>query len=103
MRNCENIAGTASRPSGASENKMKCRKFLSSPDVSPTISGMRKIRDVEANLAARERGALSGYAPAYLPPAWLGELRKHRRDSKLNPETFAGKLKHKVRSFLPTR
>jgi len=66
---------------------------LSSPDVSTTIPGMRKSRNVEANLAAGDRGPL--------PPDLLAELRKHRWERKL--DTFASKLKKKLLGLLPRR
>jgi len=58
--------------------ELALRFILSNPDVSTTIPGMRKTRNVEANLAVSERGALSEYASAYLPADLLVELRKHR-------------------------
>src|SRR6266699_1534721 len=63
--------------------ELALRFILSNPDVSTTIPGMRKTRNVEANLAVSERGALSEYASAYLPADLLVELRKHRWDRKL--------------------
>ncbi|HEY2462237.1 MAG TPA: aldo/keto reductase [Candidatus Acidoferrum sp.] len=46
------------------------RFILSNPDVSTVIPGMRKLRNVESNLAASAKGPL--------PEAVLAELRKHR-------------------------
>jgi aryl-alcohol dehydrogenase-like predicted oxidoreductase len=57
--------------------ELALRFILSNPDVSTTIPGMRKTRNVEANIAAGEKGAL--------PANVLAELRKHRWDRKLEP------------------
>jgi aryl-alcohol dehydrogenase-like predicted oxidoreductase len=57
--------------------ELALRFILSNPDVSTTIPGMRKTRNVEANIAAGEKGAL--------PANVLAELRKHRWDRKLDP------------------
>ena len=57
--------------------ELALRFILSNPDVSTTIPGMRKTRNVEANIAAGEKGAL--------PANVLVELRKHRWDRKLEP------------------
>jgi aryl-alcohol dehydrogenase-like predicted oxidoreductase len=46
--------------------------ILSSPDVSTVIPGMRRVRHVEANMAASE-------APR-LTPGEMARLRKHRWD-----------------------
>jgi aryl-alcohol dehydrogenase-like predicted oxidoreductase len=54
--------------------EMALRFILNNRDVSTIIPGMRKIRNVEANLAASVRGPL--------PAALHGELRKHRWDRK---------------------
>ena len=52
--------------------EMALRFILSNPTVSANIPGMRRLRHVEANLAASEAGPL---------PADLKEqLRKHRWD-----------------------
>jgi len=56
---------------------------------------MRKTRNVEANLAASDRGALSGEL--------IAALRPHRWDRKLNRESFAAKAKRKLATFLPSR
>jgi aryl-alcohol dehydrogenase-like predicted oxidoreductase len=66
--------------------ELALRFILSNPDVSTTIPGMRKTRNVEANLLVSGRGTLSRYAPAYLPADLLAELRKHRWERKLTPE-----------------
>jgi aryl-alcohol dehydrogenase-like predicted oxidoreductase len=52
--------------------EMALRFILNNRDVSTIIPGMRKIRNVDANLAASKRGPLPG--------ALHGELRKHRWD-----------------------
>ena len=62
--------------------ELALRFILSNPDVSTTIPGMRKTRNVEANLLVSGRGTLSEYLPADL----LGELRKHRWERKLTPK-----------------
>jgi aryl-alcohol dehydrogenase-like predicted oxidoreductase len=73
--------------------ELALRFILSNPDVSTTIPEMRKTRNVEANLAVSERGALSEHTPAYLSSDLLAELRRHRWERKLTPETLAGKGK----------
>ena len=62
-------------PEGMTLAELALRFILSNPDVSTTIPGMRKTRNVDANLAVSEIGPL----PANL----LAELRKHRWDRKL--------------------
>jgi aryl-alcohol dehydrogenase-like predicted oxidoreductase len=57
-------------PAGSSMPDMALRFILASPDVATIIPGMRKIANVEANLAASD-------APP-LDPALLAELRRHR-------------------------
>jgi aryl-alcohol dehydrogenase-like predicted oxidoreductase len=57
-------------PSGMTLPELALRFILSNPDVSTTIPGMRKTRNVEANLAVSERGPL--------PEDLLAELRTHR-------------------------
>jgi aryl-alcohol dehydrogenase-like predicted oxidoreductase len=52
--------------------EMALRFILNNPDVGTIIPGMRKLRHVETNLAASDRGALPG--------ALHAELRKHRWD-----------------------
>jgi aryl-alcohol dehydrogenase-like predicted oxidoreductase len=50
--------------------ELALRFILSSPDVATTIPGMRKRKNVEANLACSELGPLA--------PGLLAELRAHR-------------------------
>jgi aryl-alcohol dehydrogenase-like predicted oxidoreductase len=57
--------------------EMALRFILNNRDVSTVIPGMRKIPNVEANLAASKRGPL--------PAALYGELGKHRWDRKPTP------------------
>ena len=52
--------------------EMALRFILNNPDVSTIIPGMRKMRNVEANIAASDNGPL--------PSALHRELRKHRWD-----------------------
>jgi aryl-alcohol dehydrogenase-like predicted oxidoreductase len=52
------------------------RFILSNPDIATAIPGMRKIRNVEANVAASDKGVLSAEL--------LGELRKHCWNRKFN-------------------
>ena len=59
-------------PTGMTMPEMALRFILSNPDVSTVIPGMRKVRHVEANLAAAARGPL--------PERLLAQLRKHRWD-----------------------
>lgn len=59
-------------PSGMTTPEMALRFILSNPDVSTIIPGMRKRRNVEANLAASDKGPLS--APLHT------QLRAHRWD-----------------------
>jgi aryl-alcohol dehydrogenase-like predicted oxidoreductase len=54
--------------------EMALRFILNNRDVSTIIPGMRKIRNVESNLAASDHGPL--------PAGQHGELRKHRWDRK---------------------
>ena len=61
-------------PAGASLSELALRFILSNPDVSTTIPGMRKLRNVQANVASADAGPLSAEL--------LGELRKHRWDRK---------------------
>jgi len=75
--------------------ELALRFILSNPDVATTIPGMRKTPNVEANLAASDRGPLA--------PELLAQLRTHRWDRKLTPESFAGKVKRKLASFFPAR
>jgi aryl-alcohol dehydrogenase-like predicted oxidoreductase len=57
-------------PAGSTMAEMALRFILNHPDVATTIPGMRKIRNVEANIAASDKGPL--------PAALHAELRKHR-------------------------
>jgi aryl-alcohol dehydrogenase-like predicted oxidoreductase len=70
------------------------RFILSNPDIATTIPGMRKIRNVEANLAACDKGALA--------PDLLAEIRPHRWIRQLHypPQN---KLKQFIKRFLPQR
>jgi aryl-alcohol dehydrogenase-like predicted oxidoreductase len=61
-------------PPNASMAEMALRFILHNADVSTIIPGMRKIRNVEANIAASDKGPLPGVLHA--------ELRKHRWDRK---------------------
>jgi len=60
------------RRGGISMAEMALRFILNNKDVSAIIPGMRKISNVESNVAASDRGALPGPVQA--------ELRKHRWD-----------------------
>jgi aryl-alcohol dehydrogenase-like predicted oxidoreductase len=53
---------------------MALRFILDNKDVSTIIPGMRKIANVEANIAASDRGPL--------PKALHAELREYRWDRK---------------------
>jgi aryl-alcohol dehydrogenase-like predicted oxidoreductase len=57
-------------PAGMTLPEMAMRFVLSNPTVSTTIPGMRKIRNVEANIAASDAGPL--------PEPLLAELRNYR-------------------------
>ena len=61
-------------PPNASMAEMALRFILHNADVGTIIPGMRKIRNVEANIAASDKGPLPGVLHA--------ELRKHRWDRK---------------------
>jgi aryl-alcohol dehydrogenase-like predicted oxidoreductase len=52
--------------------ELALRFILNNPDVSTIIPGMRKLRNVESNLAASEKGPL--------PVPLHAQLRKHRWD-----------------------
>ena len=69
-------------PPGTTLPEMALRFILNSPVVSTVIPGMRKVKNVEANVAASERGPL--------PPELHAELRQHRWDR------LAGQNKAKV-------
>ena len=59
-------------PAGSTLPEMALRFILNNPDVSTIIPGMRKIRNVEANLAASDKGPL--------PAPLHAQLRPHRWD-----------------------
>jgi len=59
-------------PSGMSMPTLALRFILSNPDVSTIIPGMRKLKNVEANIAASDAGGLS--------PDLIQKLRAHRWD-----------------------
>jgi aryl-alcohol dehydrogenase-like predicted oxidoreductase len=59
-------------PAGATMPEMALRFILSNPDVSVVIPGMRRSRNVEANIGASDAGPL--------PAALLERLRAHRWD-----------------------
>ncbi len=61
-------------PADTTMPEMALRFILSNPDVNTTIPGMRKVKHVEANLAASDKGAL--------PADLVQELRAHRWDRK---------------------
>jgi aryl-alcohol dehydrogenase-like predicted oxidoreductase len=61
-------------PSGTTLPQVALRFILNHPAVSTVIPGMRKIKNVEASVAASEQGPL----PAHL----YAEFRKHRWDRK---------------------
>ena len=59
-------------PAGVSMADLALRFILSNPDVSTVIPGMRRLANVEANVAASEAGPLS--------PELIARLRAHRWD-----------------------
>jgi len=59
-------------PAGSTLPEMALRFILNNPDVSTIIPGMRKIRNVDANLAASDKGPL--------PAPLHAKLRPHRWD-----------------------
>ena len=59
-------------PAGSSMPEMALRFILNNKDVATIIPGMRKTKNVEANVAAGNKGPL--------PPALQSELRHHRWD-----------------------
>jgi len=59
-------------PKGMTMAEMALRFILANPDVTTIIPGMRKIRNVEANIGSSDGKALSGEL--------LNELKKHRWD-----------------------
>ncbi len=64
-------------PPGMTMPEMALRFILSNPDVSTVIPGMRKLRHVEANLAASDGGGLDAKL--------IERLRAHRWDRKPAP------------------
>ncbi|MDQ4123896.1 MAG: aldo/keto reductase [Acidobacteriota bacterium] len=66
-------------PDDSTMPEMALRFILSNPTVSTIIPGMRKIKHVETNIAASDRGAL--------PADLLNELRKHRWIRKPAPKS----------------
>jgi aryl-alcohol dehydrogenase-like predicted oxidoreductase len=64
-------------PPGMTMPELALRFILSNPDVSTVIPGMRKLRHVEANLAASDVGELDS--------EWVERLRLHRWDRKPAP------------------
>ena len=52
--------------------EMALRFILSNPDVSTIIPGMRQLKNVEANVAASDKGGLSAEL--------ITQLRAHRWD-----------------------
>jgi aryl-alcohol dehydrogenase-like predicted oxidoreductase len=59
-------------PAGMTMPELALRFILNNPDVSTIIPGMRKLRNVESNLAASDKGPL--------PTSLHAQLRKHRWD-----------------------
>lgn len=59
-------------PSGMSMAEMALRFILANDDVHTIIPGMRKVRNVEANMGVSDGNKL--------PPSLLNELKKHRWD-----------------------
>ena len=59
-------------PSGMSMPEMALRFILSNPDVSTTIPGMRKLRNVEVNMASSDGKGLKS--------SLMNELKHHRWD-----------------------
>jgi len=57
-------------PAGMTMPEMALRFILSNPTVSTIIPGMRKLRNVESNIAASDAGSL--------PDELLAQLRPHR-------------------------
>jgi len=59
-------------PEGMTMAEMALRFILSNPDVSTTIPGMRKVRNVESNMSCSDGKGLS--------QSLLNELKRHRWD-----------------------
>ncbi len=76
----ENLTGTLERverlkravPAGTTLPELALQFILENPQVTTTIPGMRRVRHVEANLAASDGRRLD--------PTVLAELRRHRWD-----------------------
>jgi aryl-alcohol dehydrogenase-like predicted oxidoreductase len=64
-------------PAGSTLPEMALRFILNNPDVGTIIPGMRKLRNVEANLAASDKGPL--------PVPLHAQLRPHRWDRTPTP------------------
>jgi aryl-alcohol dehydrogenase-like predicted oxidoreductase len=64
-------------PPGMRMPDLALQFILSNPDVSTVIPGMRKLRHVEANLAASDKGGLDA--------GLIARLRSHRWDRKPAP------------------
>jgi aryl-alcohol dehydrogenase-like predicted oxidoreductase len=54
--------------------ELALRFILSNPDIATTIPGMRRVRHVEANLGASDKGGLT--------PDEVARLRPHRWDRR---------------------
>ena len=67
-------------PPGMTMPELALRWILAEPTVTTIIPGMRKVRNVEANMAASDAGPLSA--------ALLAELRKHRWDRRPTAWSF---------------
>lgn len=59
-------------PAGSTLPELALRFIISNPDVSTTIPGMRRIHNVNTNIAACDKGALD--------KSLLQQLRTHRWD-----------------------
>jgi len=64
-------------PAGMTMPEMALRFILSNPDVSTIIPGMRKLKNVEMNIAASDAGGLE--------PSLIQRLRAHRWDRRPTP------------------
>lgn len=64
-------------PAGMTMPEMALRFILSNPDVSTIIPGMRKLKNVEMNIAASDAGGLE--------PGLIQRLRAHRWDRRPTP------------------
>ena len=84
--NSENLGATLPRverlraaiPAGMTMPELALRHILQHPAVSTVIPGMRKLRHVEANLAAADGDSL--------PAALMAELRGHRWERRMDIE-----------------